>query len=60
MSEVRQPKRPAYQPPEIVQVGSVTELTNGMGGDSKDMDGYTIPVRPRREPRDADSGDAID
>jgi len=36
-----------YETPEIVSVGSAIQLTSGQGGDSKDMDGYTIPVQPR-------------
>ena len=41
-----------YETPEIVAVGRAIELTSGMGGDSKDMDSYTIPVRPKRETKD--------
>ena len=37
-----------YETPEIVAVGRAIELTSGMGGDSKDMDGYTIPVQPKK------------
>ena len=29
-------------------VGSAIQLTSGMGGDSKDMASYTIPVRPKK------------
>ena len=37
----------AYESPEVVKMGSVTQLTQGMGGDSHDTGGMTIPVTPR-------------
>jgi hypothetical protein len=43
------PKREKYEAPEIVALGSVIRLTQGMGGDSKDCGGWTIPVKPRPE-----------
>jgi hypothetical protein len=41
-----------YETPEIVAVGRAIELTSGMGGDSKDMDGWTIPVQPKQASKD--------
>jgi hypothetical protein len=37
-------ERETYQAPEIVELGSALALTQGMGGTSKDMDNWTIPV----------------
>lgn len=39
-------EREVYETPEIVSVGSALELTRGMGGDSSDTGGWTIPVKP--------------
>ena len=39
-------EREVYGTPEIVSVGSALELTQGMGGDSSDTGGWTIPVKP--------------
>ena len=41
-------KAEKYEIPSIVFVGSAIQLTTGMGGDSKDMASYTIPVRPKK------------
>jgi hypothetical protein len=44
MATTQTTQKQAYQTPEIVNLGLAGELTNGMGGTSKDMDGWTIPV----------------
>src|SRR5262245_12096222 len=46
LADVQRPEK--YEAPSIVFVGSAIQLTSGMGGDSKDMDSYTIPVRPKK------------
>ena len=35
--------------PELTYMGTVTDVTAGGGGDSKDYGGYTIPVDTRKK-----------